>query len=276
MIATALRKRAKPLLGTLVEISIDAATEAAFVHATDLAFAQVAEVHRAMSFHQAGSDLRRLAREPTGSVLGISAHTARVLRLALQIEAQSNGVFNAAVAPALVACGLLPTPDGARTPQARCLGRGIELLSDDCLRVLAPVWVDLGGIAKGYAVDCAVTALQAAGVASGLVNAGGDMRAFGAHSHPVHLRFADGLRAVALLQDAALASSCNAEPSAASPHIDPRSGRSVRSAHSIVVQAASAAVADALTKVAMQDPAAADRLCTGLHARWRAFNYFEP
>jgi FAD:protein FMN transferase len=275
MITTALQKRAKPLLGTLVEISIEAATEAAFVYATDLAFAQVAEVHRAMSFHEADSDLRRLAREPAGSVLGISAHTACVLRIALQIEAQSNGVFNAAVAPALAACGLLPMPDGARAPQARCLGRAIELLGDDCLRVLAPVWVDLGGIAKGYAVDCAVAALQAAGVASGLVNAGGDMRAFGAHRHPVHLRFADGLKAVASLQDAALASSCNAGQSVASPHIDSQSGRGVRSAQSIVVQAASAAVADALTKVAMQDPVAADRLCTELRAQWRAFNYFE-
>ena len=276
MIAHAMRKRAKPLLGTLVEISIEATTEAAFVDATDLAFAQVAEVHRAMSFHEVDSDLRRLAREPAGSVLGISAHTAHVLRLALQIETQSNGVFNAAVAPALVACGLLPVPDGARAPQARCLGRAIELLGDDRLRVLAPVWVDLGGIAKGYAVDCAVAALQAAGVASGLVNAGGDMRAFGSHMHAVHLRFADGLRTVAWLQDAALASSCNAGQSVASPHIEPQSGRGVRSAQSIVVQAASAAVADALTKVAMLDPAAADRLCAELRAQWRAFNYFEP
>ncbi|MGE0764632.1 MAG: FAD:protein FMN transferase [Bdellovibrionales bacterium] len=39
--------------------------------------------------------------------------------------------------------------------------------------------LDLGGIAKGYAVDQAVDFLKAAGVKQGLVNAGGDLRAFG-------------------------------------------------------------------------------------------------
>ena len=143
------------------------------------------------------------------------------------------------------------------------------------LRVLATVWVDLGGIAKGYAVDCAAAALQSQGMGSGLVNAGGDMCAFGPHSHPVHLRFADGFRAVAELRDGALASSCNAAcgTAAASPHIEPRSGRAVLSRRSVVVQARSAAVADALTKVAMLRPATADRMCAALRAQWRAFEH---
>jgi FAD:protein FMN transferase len=270
-----MRRRAKPLLGTLVDISIEAASEAALLHASDLAFAQIEEVHRVMSFHEPGSDLRRLARVPTGGVLEINPHTARVLRLALQMELGSGGVFNPTIAPALVARGLLPAPDGAQTPQARSLASGIEWQGEHRLRVLAPVWVDLGGIAKGYAVDCAVLALQSAGVAAGLVNAGGDMRAFGVQSHPVHLRFAAGLRAVASLQDAAVATSCNAESGASSPHIDPRSGRPVHSPQSVMVRAPSAAVADALTKVAMLSPATADRLCSELQSQWRAFDYFE-
>jgi thiamine biosynthesis lipoprotein ApbE len=42
--------------------------------------------------------------------------------------------------------------------------------------------VDLGGIAKGFAVDRAVKALKCAGLASGVVNAGGDLRVFGLKS----------------------------------------------------------------------------------------------
>lgn len=270
-----MRRRAKPLLGTLVEISIEAASEAALLHATDLAFAQVEEVHRAMSFHEPDSDLRRLARVPAGGALEISPHTARVLRLALQMELGSGGVFNPTITPALVTSGLLPAPDGAQVPQARSLASAIEWRGEHRLCVLAPVWVDLGGIAKGYAVDCAVFALQSAGVTAGLVNAGGDMRAFGAQSHLVHLRFAAGLRAVASLQNAAVATSCNAERGASSPHIDPRSGWPVHSRQSVMVQAPSAAVADALTKVAMLSPATADRLCSELQSQWRAFDYFE-
>ena len=272
--APGLRRRAKALLGTLVEIGIAAPSEAAFLHATNLAFARVAEVHRSMSFHEPGSDLRAIARAPSGAVLQVSDDTARVLRLALDMEIRSGGLFNAAVAPALVANGLLPMPDDAQTPRARTLADGIEWLSDSRLRVRAPVWIDLGGIAKGHAVDCAVIALEAAGATSGLVNAGGDMRAFGDAAHPVPLRFAAGLRRVAMLQDAALAASCNADCAGDtdSPHIDPRSGRGVRSPQSVMVQAFSAAVADALTKVALLCPATANRMCRGLRADWRAFD----
>lgn len=270
-----LQRRAKPLLGTLVEISIAAPSEAAFLRATDLAFADVAEVHRLMSFHEPGSDVRRLARAPAGAVLAVGAHTWQVLRLALEMEVRSGGVFNAAVAPTLVANGLLPMPDAAQTPIASSLAEGIELLGDNRLRVRSPVWVDLGGIAKGHAVDCAVLRLQASGIGSGLVNAGGDMRAFGPHAQPVRLRFAAGLKTIASLTDAALAASCNADNinAAGSPHVDPRSRRAVRSSHSMVVQAPSAAVADALTKVALLCPAAADRMCPALRAQWRAFDY---
>ena len=272
-----LRRRAKPLLGTLVEIAVPAGGNDAFLSATEMAFAEVAEVHRAMSFHDAGSDLRALARAAKGSVLPVSPDTWRVLRLALEMEALSRGVFNVAVAPTLVANGLLPMPDAAQAPVARSLTEGIELLGDNRLRVRLPLWVDLGGIAKGHAVDRAVACLQSMGIASGLVNAGGDMRAFGTGTHPVRLRVAGGLRSIGSLRNGALASSSNADgPDAArSPHIDPRTGRPVRSAQAVVVQAPCAAVADALTKVALLCPATADRMCVTLRAEWRAFDHHE-
>ena len=294
-----LRRRAQPLLGTLVEVAITVPTEGVLLSATGPAFACIAEIHRAMSFHDADSDVRRLARTPAGACLTLNPHTWQVLSLALELEALSSGAFNVAVAPALVAAGLLPVPEGAPQPQARSLAEGIALLEGDRLRVLAPVWIDLGGIAKGYAVDCAVDCLQKLGIGSGLVNAGGDMRAFGIVEHPIHLRFAHGLRRVAVLQNGALASSGPAGansprarsshtlsphtlsphaqgPQTSSPHIDPHRGVAVPAPHSVVVQAPTAAVADALTKVALLAPATADRLCPGLRAQWRAFDTLDP
>ena len=69
--------------------------------------------------------------------------------------------------------------------------------------------LDLGGIAKGHAVDVAVQALTARGCTAGWVNAGGDLRAFGAVCLPVHLRdeAGGGVRPFAMLQDGAFASS---------------------------------------------------------------------
>jgi thiamine biosynthesis lipoprotein ApbE len=57
--------------------------------------------------------------------------------------------------------------------------RDVELLSDNQVICHAPVMMDLGGIAKGFAVDCAVKVLIESGCNGGLVNAGGDVRVFG-------------------------------------------------------------------------------------------------
>lgn len=275
------RRRAKPLLGTQVDITILADGERELTHATDAAFSRIANIHSAMSFHEAASDVRVLARAPAGALLRLSADTCEVLRIALELERDSGGIFNVTVAPWLVASGALPEPDGAQAPQARSLAAGIDWVGDDALRVLAPLWIDLGGIAKGYAVDCAVEALRACGVRAGIVNAGGDMRAFGAHAHVVHLRFASGMKAIASLQEGALASSCNAHlqaidavPVMRIPHVDPRSGLGLGSPNTVVVQAATAVLADALTKVALACAQTADRLCLSRDAQWRAFDYF--
>ena len=69
----------------------------------------------------------------------------------------------------------------------------------------APLALDLGGIAKGYAVDCAVDALIAAGADAGLVNAGGDLRLFGARPQTILLRHANSSYETVVLQDIALA-----------------------------------------------------------------------
>jgi FAD:protein FMN transferase len=269
-----LRRRAQSLLGTLVEVTLRTDSDAAFEHASHAAFEAVSQVHHAMSFHDPLSDVRRIARAAASAVLSVNPHTWNVLYLARRMELDSGGLFNVAVAPALVQRGLLPLPAGARTPVAHGLQDGLALLSQHRVRVLQPLWVDLGGIAKGYAVDCAVERLQAFGIKAGLVNAGGDMRAFGGVAHPVHLRFLNRLMQVASLQNGALASSSNAELSPIeTPHIDPRSGRSACSVFTVVVQASSAAVADALTKVALLCPATADKICALWQAEWRAFSH---
>ena len=56
----------------------------------------------------------------------------------------------------------------------------------------APLEIDCGGIAKGYAVDAAVAALRGGGCSAGLVNAGGDLRVFGALTERLWLREAGG------------------------------------------------------------------------------------
>jgi thiamine biosynthesis lipoprotein len=113
------------------------------------------------------------------------------------------------MAPALVEAGFLPVEPTRKPVPAGTSYRDLDLLPDNRARWRRKGWVDLGGIAKGYAVDCGIAALRARGTASGIVNAGGDLRCFGA-PQPVHVRHPSAPSAVMLLgwlADAALASS---------------------------------------------------------------------
>jgi len=257
-------RRAKPLLGTLVSIDVGNVDEAHFIGASDLAFARIAAIHAAMSFHEAGSDLRALARARAGDTLLLHADTCAVLRLALAFEAQSGAAFNACCAATLVTRSLLPAPDDAPGPQAGTLAEAIELLPDDRVRVLRPAWIDLGGIAKGYAVDAAVEELRRAGVHEGIVNAGGDLRAFGTRRTAVHLRNPRSptvTSPVAELRDMASATSAWSlmTPDSKAAHIVGPLGDNAPM--SVTVFAPSCAAADALTKVVwLRGNAAADLL----------------
>ncbi len=254
-------RRAQPWLGTLVEVSIaDALPEAALRRAFAAAFDALALVQRAMSFHDPASDVSRLNRADPGQVLTVDPHTWRVLDLARAVAEVSDGIFNIACAPRLVEWACLPAPAAIHpaydpaTEVLRCEGDAAGAL----VRKLAPGWVDLGGIAKGYAVDLALAALAAAGVTGACVNAGGDLRVLGPADWPVTVRDprAPNRAGLALtLRGEAMASS--ADYFSARRHagrhvgalIDGRSGAPAPRGAGVSVRAASCAVADALTKV---------------------------
>lgn len=257
--------RCRPLLGTFVEITVP--QEAA--SAIDAAFAAVAHVHARMSFHEEGSDLARLHRAPVGEAVGVARETAEVLRIAGDLRHASGGLFDVTVGRELVRGGFLPRPRGIGRFGKWGNGGDIEVLDDEHVRCLRPVLIDLGGIAKGYAVDCAVAALQQAGVAEGLVNAGGDLRMFGGRPWPVTLRDADGqLGREIAFTDCAVATSANRAARRRrwgrtfTPHIGLRR-KAVICKERITVIADRCVIADAMTKIAMVDRTLAERLLAG-------------
>lgn len=257
-------RRCRPLLGTFVEIAAPPGCAAA----VEAGFAAVSQVHRLMSFHGEDSDLARLRHAPAGAPVVLASETMTVLRLALALHRESAGLFDIAVGARLVRAGFLPLPAGIEL--AACTGSSAELeLRDDCRAVChRPMLLDLGGIAKGFAVDRALAAMRAAGAEGGLINAGGDMRAFGEHAFDVDIRSAGGhVERRWSLRDQALASSDNAASRrrrwgrTVTPHIG--FGRPLRNRRVVTVVAPDCATADALTKVAMGDAPLAARMLRG-------------
>jgi thiamine biosynthesis lipoprotein len=254
-------RRARPLLGTFVEIAVTAASADETDASIDAAFDAVETVHRLMSFHDDDSDVSRLNREAASGPMIVNPWTFEVLATALDLNRRSDGVFDIAVAPVLQALGLLPQYGDAMSAGPAGLGERIFILSDGQIGFRdAGVRIDLGGIAKGYAVDRAVDVLRSRGIAQGIVNAGGDLAAFGPLPEMIHVRDPrDPTRAMCLVEvtNAALATSGGRfDPTAAlaptaSAVIDPRTAAPVTGVLGATVRAQSCMLADALTKIVM-------------------------
>jgi thiamine biosynthesis lipoprotein len=174
--------RCQALLGTFVEISIDQDSD----EAVNKAFAAVKQVQDLMGFHHPLSELSQINRWAHQVSLAVHPWTAEIIKIAQEVHKQSNGLFNCGIGHRLVSAGLLPRHINLSQHE---LG-GIEdiyFTYPQTLRASKPVCLDLGGIAKGFAVDKAVESLMADGIKSGCVNAGGDLRVFGA-ARPIQIR----------------------------------------------------------------------------------------
>lgn len=255
-------RRARPLLGTFVEIEVAGAARSEMNAAVDAAFEAVTTVHRLMSFHEADSDVSRLNREACLRPTGVHAWTFEVLEAAVEMHRRSDGVFDIAIAPTLQDMGLLPRSgdEGPIATEAQSLG-AIELISGQTVRFRQTgTRIDLGGIAKGFAVDRAVEALRRFDLPAGIVNAGGDLAVFGQGSQRIDVRDPrEPGRTICSVEVAeeALASTArrfdlfrSAETTAAAV-IDPRTRKPAQAINGATVRASSCMVADALTKIAM-------------------------
>lgn len=235
-------RRLRPLLGTFVGISAEGKARRA-EEAVEAAFAAIGTVHRLMSAHEATSDVGRLNRDAFEAAIAVHPWTSEVLATALDLHRRSNGVFD-----------IRTTPKSGHA--------GFELLPHHHVRFRDRVTrIDLGGIAKGFAVDRAIDVLRANGVDGGLVNAGGDIAAFGREGTMVDVRDPGDPRRVlcrlALCEGALASSGARFDPVQSldmpkfSDIIDPRTGKPPYAVIGASVRAPSCLVADGLTKVVM-------------------------
>jgi FAD:protein FMN transferase len=179
-------RRARPLLGTFVEVEACGLAEPALERAVSAAFEAIERVHRLMSFHDPESDLSRLNRYAVSAPVAVDSWTAKVLHRARVLFNATNGLFDCAVGYEAMQRGLLPSQDLGHVEGGTF--SAVQFMSDNRIRFSARIALDLGGIAKGFAVDRAIAVLRTHGVREALVNAGGDMRVIGETGQPVYIR----------------------------------------------------------------------------------------
>jgi FAD:protein FMN transferase len=230
--------------------------------AVTAAFEAVARVQGLMSFHEADSDVSRLNREAAFRRVKVDDWTFTVLQAAVEMHRRSNGVFDVAVAPTLQSMGLLPASpsDQPALTEPRPFD-AIELLAGQTVRFRqAGIRIDLGGIAKGFAVDRAIEALRRFGVPAGVVNAGGDLAVFGKELQTIDVRHprypGRSLCRIEVANEALASSARRFDPlqsaeTTISAIIDPGKRRPADAIDGVTVRAPSCMVADALTKIVM-------------------------
>ncbi len=258
-------ERERILMGTRCSIVLQGENEVALETAATAAFETIARLENVASNWREDSDLARFnAAARSARVQSASAELFDVLARSTEWTRRTRGAFDATVEPLtraydLRGAGRIPL-EKARLRAAQ-LVRGAEVTLDPEARtVTLPVKgmaFDLGGIAKGWAIDRAVETLRAGGVTRALVNFGGQVYALGAPigAEAWTVQIASPLeraRGVVTLQlkDRSLSTSAASERSLAAGGIllnhilDPRTGRPAEAWGSASAIAASATDAD--------------------------------
>jgi thiamine biosynthesis lipoprotein len=233
-------KRCQPLLGTFVEIKIEEENSAGYL-AVEEAFEEIQEIHNLMSFFDVKSQVSLLNREAHQRLIAVDPQLFEVLTLAQKISKVSDGVFDITL----------------HRSANNSSSADIELLENFRVKFHKPLQIDLGGIAKGYAVDCAARALENYGINSYIINAGGDLRV-GKSGQIISIRNPKNLGTAiceteicegALATSAGYFSYQEIDGKKVYPIFQPRSGAIEYRDESVSVFAKNCIIADALTKV---------------------------
>jgi len=240
-------KRMRALLGTYVEIEAWGCDADRLATAIEAAFTAVERVHRLMSVHRPDSDLSRINRTAWRLPVAVHPWTARTLRWALLMHAATGGLFDCVLGSELSRWDLMPGCglDDAMPGSMADLDVG----RDDTVRLARRVGLDLGGIAKGFAVDRAIATLRRMGVRRAVVNAGGDLRVMGREPQRIHIRDPADPRTVRL---AGLVANGAIATSGTGALIGVRDRAPVRDGGGYSVVAPRCVIADALTKAVAQ------------------------
>jgi thiamine biosynthesis lipoprotein len=174
-------------MGTLANVTVVAEDEDTAQKSIAEAFETFEEVERLMSYHNPDSQINIINRDAHNSPVKADESIFLVLQNAVEFSRLTGGAFDITVAPlidlwnAAADANELPAKEEIEAARAK-VGSDKLILDTDQKTVQFAVEgmkIDLGGIAKGYAIDQAIEAIRKSGALGGMVDIGGDIRVFG-------------------------------------------------------------------------------------------------
>lgn len=276
----------RPLMGTLVEITLVGGDEKTLKEAAEQAFLEIERLEAMMSHYKEDSELSMINRMAGRGAVQVSPELLEVIEEAMRFSELSGGAFD-------VTMGVLGRvwdfgTNGEKAPPHPEVVKALLPLIDYRQITIdrgystvklnkAGMIMNLGGIAKGYIVKRAVEAIKARGIKKGIVHAGGDMVVFQGTSEPPfrvgikHPRKMDSLLGTILVSSGAIATSGDYErffikDGVRYNHImDPTTGFPAGRCQSVTIIGRDATTADALsTAVFVMGPDKGMALIEGL------------
>jgi len=258
--------RDEAIMGTAIHVELWAASRAQGNAAMAAVMGEMHRIDAAMSPHKPTSELSRINRDAGSQAVPLSAEMFALIARSVAFSELSNGAFDITFA----SVGNLFDYRAGTAPDATALARGRaaigyrHLLLDTHARTLrfglAGMRIDLGGFAKGHAVDGSIALLERMGIRHAIVSAGGDSRVLGDKLGQPWMvairdpRRADAVVAVLPLEDVALSTSGDYErffehEGVRCHHlIDPATGASPTGVRSVTILADDGLTSEALSK----------------------------
>ena len=260
-------KREEAIMGTAISVELWSEDQVLADSAVAAVMDEMHRIDRTMSPHKPESELSCINRDAAASAVPLSDEMFMLVARAIEFSKLSDGAFDISYASVghLYDYRLGIKPDEAALAVARAAVGYHHLTLDEKARTLRfareGVRIDLGGFAKGHAVDNAAAILTRLGIQNAIVSAGGDSHVLGdrggrpwtvAIAHP---RRRGEVVAVLPLEDTAISTSgdyerffMDADGQRCHHLIDPRTGRSPSSVHSVTILADDGLTTEALSK----------------------------
>ncbi|PTT82715.1 thiamine biosynthesis protein ApbE, partial [Pelomonas sp. HMWF004] len=178
-------QRSEAIMGTAIQVELWSEDRAQAEAAMAAVIDEMHRIDRTMSPHKASSELSCINREAAVRPVPLSDEMFGLLQRAIHFSALSGGAFDitfASAGPVVIQlAGVSPSDETLDAARALIGWRGLQL--DAATRSVRfardGMRIDLGGFAKGHAVDNGVAILRRRGIAHGMVSAGGDSHVLG-------------------------------------------------------------------------------------------------
>lgn len=177
----------RPVMGTFARVIVIAEDRKAAEACVKSAFVQIEKIDELMSYHNPDSGISRLNRSAFDDPVKVMPMTYQVIKKAVEFSRLTDGAFDVTVGPLVdlwrEAGDANTVPTEQQLQQASSRVGWDKLILDNSERTLQftvdGMKLDLGGIAKGFAIDKAIEAIKETGGLGALVDIGGDIRCYG-------------------------------------------------------------------------------------------------